>query len=223
MRFAPGWAALRARPTAVLAVAVMAFGYTVEAGDTLSELASRFDVALDSLVEANGLADPDRLIAGTTLDVPGSQHSGATDPDAGDGDPPVGAVARADVGRLLERTATTHGWSPAFVKAVAWQESGWQQDVVSADGAVGIMQVVPGTADFVSARLAGRALNLHNPRDNVLAGVLFLDYLYDLTGGDAQATLAGYYQGLASVRDHGRFPSTQRYIANVLALRERFR
>lgn len=216
MRFAPGWGALRARPTAMLAVTFMAFGYTVQAGDTLSELANRFDVALDALVEANGLDDPDRLIAGTPLEVPSPAGPGAADA-------PDDAAARADVGHLLARTARAHGWSPAFVKAVAWQESGWQQNRVSDAGAVGIMQVLPSTADFVGARLAGRELNLRDPRDNVLAGVLFLDYLYDLTGGDAEATLAGYYQGLASVREHGRFPSTRRYIANVLALRERFR
>lgn len=216
MRPARGLRLLRARPTALLAGVFMLAGYTVQAGDTLSELAQRFDAAVDSLVEANGLADPDRLIAGTVLDVP-------ADAAAPGGSAPADAAARADVGELIERTAGAHGWSPAFVKAVAWQESGWQQGRVSEDGAIGIMQVMPGTGEFVSARLAGRSLDLREAGDNVLAGVLFLDHLYDLTGGDAEATLAGYYQGLASVRDHGRFRDTQRYIANVLALRERFR
>jgi soluble lytic murein transglycosylase-like protein len=209
---------LRRRPTALLAVAFVLTGYTVQSGDTLSELAQRFDVALDALSEANGLNDPDRLIAGTRLDMPSPAPV-----DAGEDEPPVGSALRTEVDRLLTRTARAYGWSPAFVKAVAWQESGWQQDVVSPKGAVGIMQVMPGTADFVASRRAGRELDLNDPRDNVLAGVLFLDYLYDLTGGDAEATLAGYYQGLASVREHGRFADTQRYIDNVLALRERFR
>jgi N-acetylmuramoyl-L-alanine amidase len=44
-----------------------------------------------------------------------------------------------------------------------------------------------------------------------------------LPDGDVEQTLAGYYQGLRSVRENGRYASTDRYIANVLALRERFR
>ena len=59
--------------------------------------------------------------------------------------------------------------------------------------------------------------------DNVRAGVLFLDELYALTGGDVRMTLAGYFQGLANVRRNGMFNATERYIDNVLALRERFR
>jgi hypothetical protein len=122
----------------------------------------------------------------------------------------------------IERTARAYGWSPAFVKALAWQESGWQQHVTSSAGAVGIMQVLPETGAFVSRR-AGRTFDLHNPADNVEAGVAFLDYLYGVTGRNAELTLAGYYQGLASVRHNGVFPATEQFIANVLALRERFR
>lgn len=187
--------------------------HRVQLGETLSGLASRFGVATRALAQANGLDDPDRLIAGTRLAIPAADES----PDAGT---PGGS---GDVAALLERTARAHGWSPAFVKALAWQESGWQQHRVSSAGAVGIMQVLPGTGRFVSDNLAGRRLDLDDPADNVLAGVLFLDHLYDLTDGDAERTLAGYYQGLASVRANGRYDDTERYIDNVLALRERFR
>lgn len=217
---------LRVRPTALLAITLLVTGYTVEYGDTLSEIAARFDVSVGRLADANDLDDPDRLVAGTRLALP-QADSGSTEVAPGsDGataaDPPAPAT-RGEVGDLIERTARAHGWSPAFVKALAWQESGWNQDRVSSAGAIGIMQVMPATGEFVSAHLARRPLNLDDPADNVLAGVLFLDYLYGLTGGDAERTLAGYYQGLASTREHGRFPSTDRYIDNVLALRERFR
>lgn len=216
---------LRVRPTALLAITLLVAGYTVEYGDTLSEIAARFDVSLSQLADANDLDDPDRLVAGTRLALP-QADSGSTEAGPGsDGaaaDSPAPAT-RGEVGDLIERTARAHGWSPAFVKALAWQESGWNQERVSSAGAIGIMQVMPGTGQFISAHLAGRPLDLDDPADNVLAGVLFLDYLYDLVGGDAERTLAGYYQGLASTREHGRFPSTDRYIDNVLALRERFR
>lgn len=210
---------LRVRPTALLAITLLVAGYTVEYGDTLSEIAARFDVSVGRLADVNELDDPDRIVAGTRLTLP---QADSRSTEAG----PDGAAApatRGEVGDLIERTARAHGWSPAFVKALAWQESGWNQDRVSSAGAIGIMQVMPATGEFVAAHLARRPLDLDDPADNVLAGVLFLDYLYGLTGGDAELTLAGYYQGLASTRQHGRFPSTERYIDNVLALRERFR
>jgi hypothetical protein len=42
------------------------------------------------------------------------------------------------------------------------------------------------------------------------------------TGGDENAAIAGYYQGLSSVRSRGLYDDTQRYVANVQALRSRF-
>ena len=54
-------------------------------------------------------------------------------------------------------------------------------------------------------------------------GVLLLRSLLDQTGGDPGLAAAGYYQGLASVREHGLFPSTQQYVANVLALQQPLR
>ena len=82
---------------------------------------------------------------------------------------------------------------------------------------------MPATGDFISRNLVGRDLDLHDPRDNVIAGVAFLQHLWELTDGDVERTLAGYYQGLLSVRVNGMYPSTVSYVANVLALRERFR
>jgi N-acetylmuramoyl-L-alanine amidase len=112
--------------------------------------------------------------------------------------------------------------SPAFVKAVAWQESGWNQQVVSSANAIGVMQVLPSTGRFVSSYLVGRTLDLNDPVDNVEAGVAFLRYLYRYTGGDVRMTLAGYYQGLRSVNQNGMYSDTVRYIDNVTALRARY-
>jgi hypothetical protein len=50
--------------------------------------------------------------------------------------------------------------------------------------------------------------------------VLLLKDLVSLTGSDALAA-AGYYQGIASVEQHGMYPSTQQYVNDVLALEHR--
>jgi N-acetylmuramoyl-L-alanine amidase len=182
--------------------------YVVVSGDTLSAIARAHGTTVAAIVAENDLADPDRIVVGQELRLPSA---------------PSEAEAPEDVGRLIERIASERGWSSSFVKAVAWQESGWNNDVVSSAGAVGIMQVMPATGRFVAEELVGRDLDLHDPEDNVVAGVAFLQYLWELTDGDVELTLAGYYQGLRSVDERGMFDSTERYIANVLALRDRFR
>lgn len=268
IRPAGGGARVLAAATALLAAA--AAGYTVEPGDTLSAIAAAHGTSVAALAEANGLDDPDHIITGQALVLPGGDRS----EDAGDGivhtvragetlsgiavryharaaviaeanglaDPNLvraGArltipgvrtpaagqpvpTSREEVGALIERISREHGWNPAFVKAVAWQESGWDNAVVSSAGALGIMQVLPETGQRVSRRY-GRSLDLRDPEDNVRAGVLFLDELYGLTGRDVRMTLAGYFQGLANVGRNGLYDATERYTDNVLALRERFR
>jgi soluble lytic murein transglycosylase-like protein len=192
--------------------------YVVRPGDTLSGLAARLGTTVRALADANGIDDPNRILAGQRLRVPAGEAAGGRRAR-----PPARPQDRPAAGRLIAEVARAHGFHPAFVQAVAWQESGWQMRRRSATGAVGIMQVMPGTGRFVADELVGRPLDLTDPRDNVTAGVVFLDHLWHLTDGDVEATLAGYFQGLASVRRNGRYDATERYVANVLALRDRFR
>ena len=76
-------------------------------------------------------------------------------------------------------------------------------------------QVVLGSTINVPTTVEGAAA-LQN------AGVLYLQHLLRETGGDENSAIAGYYQGLGSVRSRGLFDDTQRYVANVQALRSRF-
>ena len=94
--------------------------------------------------------------------------------------------------------------------------------MVSCANARGVMQVMPGTWDYVQQNLAGRPAQPASATDNVRAGVLYLQHLLQQTGGDESAAIAGYYQGLGAVRSRGLFDDTQQYVANVQALRSRF-
>ena len=67
-----------------------------------------------------------------------------------------------------------------------------------------------------------RQLDPNSANDNIHAGVMYLKRLITDAGGDENAAIAGYYQGLASVQHRGAFDDTQRYVANVQALRSRF-
>lgn len=124
----------------------------------------------------------------------------------------------AEIRRAIVRKAKRHGVNPALALAVSWQESGWQHDRVSPAGAIGAMQVMPGTGRWM-ATMVGRRLNIKDLHDNITAGVVLLRWLRDEAG--PRVAVAGYYQGLAGVRRHGMYPSTKRYVANVHYLRKR--
>ena len=200
--------------------------HVVAPGETLMGISIRYQVMMRDIAAANGFRNLNWVYAGQRLKIPAGKTVAAAPapapaPAARTSAAPL-TPARADVGQMLAATARDYGFTPAFVKALAYQESGWNQSARSSAGAVGVMQVLPSTGDFVERYVVGRSLNINNTQDNITAGVAFLDHLWRLTGGDVERTLAGYYQGLRSVQDHGMYPSTKTYIANILALRDRF-
>ena len=128
-----------------------------------------------------------------------------------------GGASRGEVRRVIATKARRVGVAPHLALAIAWQESGWQHRQVSSAGALGAMQVMPGTGRWMSAYL-GRRLNLRNLHHNVTAGVVLIKVLRGETG--LRRTIAGYYQGLAGVRRYGMYDSTKLYVANVLAIKK---
>jgi soluble lytic murein transglycosylase-like protein len=122
--------------------------------------------------------------------------------------------------RLIVRTARRYGVDPALALAVGYQESGWNQRQVSVANAIGTMQVIPTSGQWASS-LVGRRLNLLDTADNVTAGVVILKALTSSAGRSDHA-IAGYYQGLASVRSRGMYADTKRYVRNVQILQKRF-
>ena len=201
-------------------------GYTVRPGDTLSGLAASAGVPMEAMAAMNGLDPNGLLIAGTVIKLPG----GAPAPPRADEPAPAPVVPEAApaptpsrVGAAdIQSVAAQHGVSPSLAAAIAWQESGFNNAMVSSANARGVMQVMPGTWDYVQQNLAQRQLDPNSATDNVHAGVMYLKRLLTDTGGDENAAIAGYYQGLRSVRERGMYDDTSRYVANVQALRSRF-
>lgn len=199
--------------------------YTVQPGDTLSSLAARTGTTVEAVAAMNGLDPAAALVSGTALKMPTGSQLGEGEPEPatavvqGAGPEPVGGSV--DAGQIAD-VAGQHGVPADLATAIAWQESGFDNGVVSSANARGVMQVLPGTWDWVQANLAERPLDTGSAVDNVHAGVLYLNRMLDMSGGDPATAAAGYYQGMASVQRIGMLPETQRYVANVLALRDRF-
>lgn len=124
--------------------------------------------------------------------------------------------SRSRTKSLIESTARRYGVNPHLALGIAWQESGWNQGVVSPAGAIGAMQVMPQSGEWASG-MVGRRLDLMKSRDNVTAGVAILRYLTS-NAKDLDEAIGGYYQGLGAMRAHGPYADTLQYIRNVRAL-----
>jgi N-acetylmuramoyl-L-alanine amidase len=208
--------------------------YVVQPGDTLTAIATRAGLSMRSLAAANGL-DPNRvLVSGTVLHLSGSpamtsSASAAVSQPVGTAaagspvDPPYPTPERVTAPQVGS-IAAENGVPASLADAIAWQESGFNNDLVSSADARGVMQILPGTWQWIQNSLdtGGPPLAPASAADNVRGGVLMLHSLLDATGGDPAMAAAGYYQGLPSVQQHGLYPDTQRYVQNVLSLQRQF-
>ncbi|MCW2986085.1 MAG: LysM peptidoglycan-binding protein [Conexibacter sp.] len=200
-------------------------GHFVVPGDTLTGIAAANGITPASLAAANGLPANAFVIAGTRLRIPAAAPAAIVPATAATNVPASGA-ATGSPGRLnaaqIGSIAAANGAPASLASAIAWQESGFNNAMVSVANARGIMQVIPSTWSYVQNNLGAGRLDPASPADNVRAGSLLLAHLLRNTGGDAPTAIAAYYQGLGSVRRIGMLPETRRYVANVLALRSRF-
>ncbi len=209
-------------------------GYLVQPGDTLSAIAARYGVSINQLAASNGLDPAGVLLSGTTISLSGQAASAPATTEqvstpvatstvsaapSGGAQPTPETVSPSEVGSI----AAQNGVSPSLAEAIGYQESGFNNNEVSRTGATGVMQIEPGTWNYIGQNLAGPPpLSPSSATDNIRGGVLLLHSLMAQTGGDPAMAAAAYYQGLDSVRQHGLYADTQQYVNNVMALQQRF-
>jgi soluble lytic murein transglycosylase-like protein len=227
LRLPSGGSAVAATPAAAPAAgAPEPIGaYKVRPGDTLSDLAARSRVPMAQMAFMNGLDPKKPLLAGTLLKLPTGAQLAPTTPAPQrtivSAAPPAAAPGRLTASQIGS-IAAQHGAPGSLATAIAWQESGFNNAMLSSANARGVMQILPGTWEWVQSNLAQSPLDPSSPADNVRAGSLYLAQLLRDTGGDARMAAAAYYQGLSSVRRIGMLPETRQYVDNVMALRARF-
>jgi N-acetylmuramoyl-L-alanine amidase len=200
----------RATPIATRTTAA-AGTYVVRTGDNLTAIAARYGTSVAALAKRNGLDPRGFLLIGTRLRVPAAATS------VGGATPVSKDVIRAS----LDRWSSHYGVDPELVRALAWQESGFQNHVVSSAGARGVMQLLPVTMDFVQGVLLMQRIDGATADGNVQMGVRLLAHLLREWDGDLRLALAAWYQGSKAVRERGVYNVSEAFVANVLALRGR--
>ncbi len=198
--------------------------YEVQPGDTISVIAKRAGVSMADLIELNKITNPHLIRVGQQLEVPGGASVAPIDPAAGYGSLPERLRAnpeRLELIPVFERWAAHYGVSPDLLMAMAYRESGWQTDVISNKGAVGVGQLMPATSAWIADTLIKAELDPYNADDNIRMSARFLQWLIGYMGSE-EVAIASYYQGQGSVAARGYFDDTQAYIDNVAQIRHLF-
>ena len=111
---------------------------------------------------------------------------------------------------------------PYLAIAVIKTESKFQDDVHSHRGAIGLMQLMPDTAEWIAGQLEDPAYSveaIHEPERNIRYGIWYLSSLQREFGGNDVLALAAYNAGPSRVSAQGRVPQiaeTQNYVAAVV-------
>jgi peptidoglycan hydrolase-like protein with peptidoglycan-binding domain len=182
--------------------------HVVRAGESFFSIAQRFHLSPWLLAKGNDLRLTGTIVPGQRLRLPVGATTAA----------PIGTPASRDhIRTALNHWSRVYGVDPGLARALGWMESGWQQGVVSNVGAVGVMQLLPETWEWVDAILIGYA----TPRTatgNVQAGVRYLKWQLDQFDGNIRLALAGWYQGARAVREIGLYDDTKLFVKIVRML-----
>jgi soluble lytic murein transglycosylase-like protein len=149
----------------------------------------------------------------TNEDSPAALTAGATSASSGKSAARLTLPAPpARLERVVHEVAERQSMDPALVNAVISAESGWNPFAVSRKGAVGLMQLIPGTAQRFGVG------NLFDPVQNIEGGTMYLKTLLRRYNGDLNKSLAAYNAGERAVDLSGGVPpiwETQRYVQKV--------
>ena len=126
---------------------------------------------------------------------------------------------KANIDNLIEEYSSKNGLDSAFVKAVIKQESGFQPKATSFCGAMGLMQLMPATANSLGVKDA------YDPEQNIAGGTKYLKGLLDRFGGDKSLALAAYNAGPNAVAKYNGIPpykETQNYVKNIMSMYKQY-
>ena len=122
-----------------------------------------------------------------------------------------------DIGKyvpIIANAAKLHGLDPKLIHAVIRAESGYNARAMSPKGAVGLMQLIPATAQRYGVN------NINDPSENIYGGTRYLRDLLTMFNGNVELALAGYNAGENAVIRAGNripnYPETMAYVPKVM-------
>jgi soluble lytic murein transglycosylase len=133
---------------------------------------------------------------------------------------------------IVRGHARQYDLDAALLAAVIYRESKFDPDARSSSGAIGLMQLLPDTAEGIAQYTGGSRFevdDLYDPEINVRYGAFYLRRLLTKYEGDLELALAAYHAGQGNVDkwlDQGgriEFAETREYVDDVLELSERYR
>jgi soluble lytic murein transglycosylase-like protein len=167
---------------------------------------------------AGGLydADTDPAVSqsATVPAVYQSLDAASSTTDAADATPAAPSAGASAYGPLIEQAAARNGLDPAVLYGLIQQESGFDPSATSSAGALGLTQLMPGTAASLGVT------EPLNPAQSIEGGARYLGELMRQFGGNTSDALAAYNAGPGAVQQYGGippYPETQQYVSNVLA------
>jgi soluble lytic murein transglycosylase-like protein len=129
------------------------------------------------------------------------------------------ALRRSNYVSIIEAAVKKHELDAALLHAMIEAESAYQPEAVSHTGAIGLMQLMPGTA----ARF--NVSDSSNPKQNVMGGAEYLKYLLSYYQNNLKLAIAAYNAGEGAVDKYGKtippYRETQKYVKHVFSLYRR--
>lgn len=126
-------------------------------------------------------------------------------------------ASKVEIDNLIEKYSNKNGLDKDFVKALVKQESGFNPNATSKCGAMGLMQLMPSTAQGLGVS------NAYDIEQNIAGGTRYLKSMIERFNGDEKLALAAYNAGPNAVKKYGGIPpyqETQNYVKNVLSIYE---
>jgi soluble lytic murein transglycosylase-like protein len=179
-----------------------------------------FSIAACGILLAGFLASLPWLRAGqvATITDPNGQsvYVNANDAPAAPAFAQAGqALSNTKINSIIDRVSSRHQVDPKLVRALIRVESNYDPAAVSSKGAMGLMQLIPSTAERFGVQ------NPFDPNQNIEGGVSYLKYLLHLFGGNLPLSLAAYNSGEDTVIRSGGIPAipeTEHYVRAITHL-----